>query len=201
MRRIKVAGVVVAITAASAVLAPAGSATAATGLGSSSAAVTAHAMAMRDSQAGNHAATLDTHGRSTRARVAVSCPQHWLCFWVNSNEGGAEGKFEGNNSFWGDFGQAQCVFPHAAHDAHGTWNDCASSIYNNGATAGVDYAIVYQNSNMGGGAYCFAPQTGSSNLASIHYRQNGKPISATLNDSISSNSWAGAAQCRLIDNG
>ncbi len=108
-----------------------------------------------------------------------NCPAGYLCFWVNSGYGGAMGKFAGNNSWWGQYGQAQCQT--------GNWNDCAASLYNHGNYGAV---YVYQDVNYGGGRACAARGTAWSNLTTLHFN-NG----AGMNDAISSNQWRSVAGC------
>jgi hypothetical protein len=68
----------------------------------------------------------------------TGCAPGDLCFWVDTNKGGAKGRVSGNNQSWG-FPQASCT--------NGTWNDCASSIQNNGESCDVN---VYENAGYGG---------------------------------------------------
>jgi hypothetical protein len=108
-----------------------------------------------------------------------SCPAGYLCFWVNAGYAGAMGKFAGDNGWWGQYSQAQCQT--------GTWNDCASSLYNHG---NYDAVYVYQDVNYGGGRACAARGTAWSNLTTLHFN-NG----AGMNDVITSNKWLTTATC------
>lgn len=108
-----------------------------------------------------------------------SCPAGYLCFWVNAGYTGNMGKFAGNNPWWGQFSQAQCK--------SGTWNDCASSLYNHG---NYDAVFVYQDINYGGGRACVARGTAWSNLTTM-YSNDGHG----LNDAITSNQWRTVATC------
>jgi hypothetical protein len=113
-----------------------------------------------------------------------------FCFWVNANYGGALGLLAGTNPWWGDFPQSECVYPAAAKDADGTWNDCASSGYNDGTSG--DAVVVYQNINYGGEDACLPDLSAAySDFADYTYGDG----SASLNDSISSNSWTPAGDC------
>lgn len=106
----------------------------------------------------------------------TSCPASDLCFWVNANWGGDMGRFAGSNPWWGDYSQSQC--------RGGTWNDCASALYNNGTQ---DNAIVYQNINYGGQAQCIEQRTTFYSDLAHNYYDNGS--GSNMNDSISSNNW------------
>lgn len=101
------------------------------------------------------------------------CPRGYVCFWVNPNFGGAMGKLAGNNLDWSAFGQSQC--------ASGTWDDCASSTFNNGNDCAVDLYTgkAYTGHNLW-------EQRGSyrANL-SLDRDPDGKPF----NDRFSSNVW------------
>jgi hypothetical protein len=46
------------------------------------------------------------------------------CFWVNINENDGPGRLSGTNGDWSAFGHSTCQTR--------TWNDCVSSIDNNG---------------------------------------------------------------------
>jgi hypothetical protein len=105
------------------------------------------------------------------------CPSGDLCFWVDAGYVGQMGKFAGNNANWTDFSEAQCK--------HGNWNDCASAIYNHGAS---ENARVFQNSNYQGGVRCIARGTLWSDLTKQSFNNGGN-----MNDAISSNDWTTAA--------
>ena len=106
------------------------------------------------------------------------CASTYLCFWVNKNEGGAEHQLSGNNSDWVNLPESQCTTK--------TWNDCASSIVNAG-TSGLG-AQEFQSINYKGGQFCMYDDEYISNLGSGSWTW---PDGATMNDSISSNNWAG----------
>jgi hypothetical protein len=101
------------------------------------------------------------------------CPSTYLCFWVHPGWNGRMGKFSGRNDNWGWYSQPQC--------AGGTWNDCASAIWNNGRSC---EAVVHEHPNQGGANWVINRNTGSDNLAF-----NGKPTGGNWNDVISSNRW------------
>jgi hypothetical protein len=123
----------------------------------------------------NHASA-QAANRAAAVAAFDGCAATFLCFWVNANKGGAEGKFSGNNPNWANFAQSQC--------ASKTWNDCASSIVNAG-TSGLG-AQEYQNINYGGGQFCVSDDEYISDLTSLTW-----PDGDTMNDSISSNNWEG----------
>ena len=94
-------------------------------------------------------------------------PSGYLCFWKDINYGGAMGKVAGNNLNFTAFRNSSCQT--------GTWNDCISSVYNNGTRCNV---AIYRDANYLGGGLTVPRQTGIANLGSYG-----------LNDAISSNRW------------
>lgn len=107
----------------------------------------------------------------------ADCPSTYLCMWVDKNWVGKMGKVNGNNKSWtgSAFAQSYC--------AGGTWNDCASGLYNNGQ---YDEVEVFQDANYLGGHGCIPiGTTAYADLADYTWGQNGEPV----NDSISSNYW------------
>jgi hypothetical protein len=143
------------------------------------------------------AATMSTPSKAAPAVLAplssptdcmnlVEATDRPLCFWVDANFVGAMGHVFGTNDAWNTF-----VFNQAACPT-GTWNDCASSLFN----AGSEIAIVFMNIDRKANDrfQCIAPGTMAfKNLAADNYPQNPNP---TMNDSISSNEWTpSGAQC------
>jgi type II secretory pathway pseudopilin PulG len=122
----------------------------------------------------NHA-TAQAAQRAAAVEAFDGCAATYLCFWVNINEGGAEGKLAGSNPSWAAFAQSQC--------AGGTWNNCASSIVNAG-TSGLG-AQEYEYVNYGGGQFCMYDDEYISNLVNF----GPWPDGSSTNDSISSNNW------------
>lgn len=62
---------------------------------------------------------------STPAQAAIGdCPSSYMCAWANINYTSARLQIQGSNSNWGVWGQSAC-------SKYLTWNDCASSLYNN----------------------------------------------------------------------
>ncbi|GGN15018.1 peptidase inhibitor family I36 protein [Streptomyces fuscichromogenes] len=102
---------------------------------------------------------------ATPAAVPSGCSAGYLCFWVNIGYSDGPGKLSGSNTNWTAFSHSTCQT--------GTWNDCASSIYNDGVN---DNAVVYTD----------AGYSGSSGVID---RGVGGDLSAAWNDVISSNSW------------
>ena len=106
------------------------------------------------------------------------CPVGYLCFWAGSNGSTAgPGELAGTNPNWGWFGQSACHPPNAAADSNNTWNDCASSIKNNGTSY---CSLVWYNASYGGFAVELSRGEWVSDLHSFN-----------MNDAISSNSWTG----------
>ena len=99
------------------------------------------------------------------AAVPSGCSAGNLCFWVNIGYSDGPGELSGTNANWTAFAHSTC--------ASKTWNDCASSLYNDGVN---DNAVVYTNANY----------SGSSGVIT---RGTGGDVSAAWNDVISSNSW------------
>ena len=103
----------------------------------------------------------------------TTCAGGDLCFWVNTNKGGAKGRVSGNNTSW-SWAQSSC--------SNGTWNNCASSIQNNGNNCTVN---VFENSGYGGARLTITRGTYISDL-------NGYWITFPFdswNDDIQSNRW------------
>jgi hypothetical protein len=113
---------------------------------------------------------------SPRSSTA-DCPSGYLCFWVDANWVGKMGKVAGNNGSWTNLSESTCK--------GGTWNDCASALFNNGA---VDNARVFKDANGKGGGRCVVRGTKWSNLTA-QYFDNG----VKMNDQISSNDWVSSA--------
>ncbi|MEW2301359.1 peptidase inhibitor family I36 protein [Streptomyces sp. NPDC006655] len=99
------------------------------------------------------------------AAVPAGCSAGYLCFWVNAGYNDGPGKLSGSNANW-------TAFPHSTCQTK-TWNDCASSLYNDGVN---DNAVVYTDANYSGSSGTIARGTGGD-------------VSAAWNDVISSNSW------------
>ena len=101
------------------------------------------------------------------ARAAQSdCPRTYLCAWVHLNFTGNMGKWAGNNSDWRRFRQSQC--------AHGTWNDCLTSVYNRGTQCSV---WLFRHINFAGDWFTLARGNAIANVGPY------------WNDSVSSNRW------------
>ncbi len=110
------------------------------------------------------------------ARTAqdTSCNAGDLCFWVDINQKGAKGRVNGTNAAWGVFRQGTCQ--------SGTWDNCASSIINNGRSC---TARVWADGDFNGAALEVLRGNGYINLTD-HYIT--WPI-RNWNDEISSNDW------------
>jgi hypothetical protein len=138
----------VTVAAAMAVMPSAGAAVSSPAAGKPSTAQRAVLARAHDQALREERAKPDVH-TVTGPSTSASCPASYLCVWVNSNFGGDRGKFEDKNTNWTEFKDHECYYPAAAHDADGTWNDCASSAYDNG-TSSTPYAVVWQNVNYSG---------------------------------------------------
>jgi hypothetical protein len=136
------------------------------------------ALPATSAQAASHQKTSHAAVRSATQAAATAafdgCDATYLCFWVNTGRGGAEGKVAGSNPNWADFSQSQC--------AGGTWNNCASSLVNAG-TSGLG-AQVYEDTNYKGGDMCLSDDEYLANLTNYTWADG-----SSVNDSISSNNW------------
>jgi hypothetical protein len=105
----------------------------------------------------------------------------FACFWVNINFTGTRGRVEGNNSNYLNLSNSSgCTrFP-------GTWNDCISSIRNDGTQCTVWF---WTNANYQGRAHSLARGDEVPNFASAPPVGYSDPA---FNDSISSNHWCTA---------
>ena len=103
------------------------------------------------------------------------CPITYFCVWNSSGYTDGPGKFGGNNANWSNFSHSSCPT--------GTWNNCASSGYNNG-TSGLGVG-VWNGVNYGGASACLPQGWSLSNFAG--YVWPGTSIS--FNNAIGSNFW------------
>ncbi|MFG2126025.1 peptidase inhibitor family I36 protein [Streptomyces sp. NPDC048710] len=113
---------------------------------------------------------------STSGPQVTGCPQDsgYACFWVNSYRGGTMGKVSGNNTNYMNVSNSSgcTAYP-------GTWNDCISSIENQGRSCKVyfwtdaNYQGRYHSLSIGDRVDDFA----------VGYHD------PDFNDSISSNHW------------
>ncbi|MEW1779278.1 peptidase inhibitor family I36 protein [Streptomyces sp. NPDC086777] len=124
-----------------------------------------HAVASGTSVIAGSASSALSAQVATPAAVPSGCSAGYLCFWVNSGYQDGPGKLDGSNANWTVFAHPTCQTK--------TWNDCASSLYNDGVN---DNAVVYTDANY----------SGSSGVID---RGVGGDVSAAWNDVISSNSW------------
>jgi hypothetical protein len=112
---------------------------------------------------------------STPAMADTTCASGDLCFWVNENKGGLKGRVSGTNRRWSAFIQSQCQT--------GTWDNCASSVQNNGAHCD---ARVFSAFDFGG------PQLlvhRGEYIANLQDRDDGLGLFEDWGDRISSNDW------------
>ncbi|MDQ1647696.1 MAG: hypothetical protein QOJ50_3880 [Cryptosporangiaceae bacterium] len=103
----------------------------------------------------------------------TSCAGGDLCFWQDDDKGGAKGRVSGNNSAW-SWSRSGCP--------DGTWNNCASSIQNNGNSCSVK---VYDNAGYSGAVLTLTRGTYISSLSGYWITF---PVDS-WNDDIQSNKW------------
>jgi hypothetical protein len=99
------------------------------------------------------------------AAVPSGCSATYFCFWNGTGYSDGPGKLSGTNSNWTAFSHSSCP--------SGTWNDCASSDYNDGVN---DNALLWT-------------AAGYSGSVGIVYRGTGGDFNSTFNNLVSSNSW------------
>lgn len=113
----------------------------------------------------------------------ADCPAHDLCWWVDANQVGVMHPVRDAIYDWRTQTEPTC--------GSGTWDDCASTLYNNNAGFG---AQVYSEPYPKGGSpsssdpgYCLEPGSHAAlNLTTVHYSNE---TTLSLNDTISSNRW------------
>jgi hypothetical protein len=109
--------------------------------------------------------------------VPAGCGSGNFCFWNNANFNDGPGQVSGNNANFTVFSHSSCPY--------GTWNDCISSVYNNGTSGlGVN---VYRDANYLGPSFCVSDNSGYAYLPTYYTN-----TTVVLNDSISSNKWTTA---------
>lgn len=103
-----------------------------------------------------------------------ACPQYFVCAWVDRNFTGPMGRWEHDNADWGDFPNSNC--------GNGTWDDCASSVYNHGQTCDVWLwsGVIYTGSSL----YLYR----GSRLAFLNVNPGPSPV-GSWEDIIKSNHW------------
>jgi hypothetical protein len=106
------------------------------------------------------------------------CPDEsgLLCFWPGANYGGTPGTVRDRNNNWADFSDSgnRC-------GASVGWNDCISSIRNEGVNC---EAVIWEHPNAGGSNFVINRDTYVDDLST-----RGKPSGGTWNDVVSSNTW------------
>lgn len=111
------------------------------------------------------------------------CPSGDLCWWVDANQVGKMHPVRDAIYDWRTQTETAC--------GSGTWDDCASTLYNNKAGYG---AQVYSEPYAKGGSpsssdpgYCLEPGSHVAlNLTTVHYTNE---TTLSLNDTISANRW------------
>jgi hypothetical protein len=113
---------------------------------------------------------------ATQLAEPTSCASHPgdLCIYNNAGYKDGPGLFAGDNANWTQFPHTSCP--------KGTWNDCVSSLWNNG---NVDAVSLYENANYGMPGACWVKGTGASDLNGLDY----PGTNINMNDTFSSNYW------------
>lgn len=110
--------------------------------------------------------------------AVTDCNPGQLCVWVNTSYNGGPGRFTGNNSNWNNFPHTSCTY-------NGTWNNCASSGFNDGTTGlGVQ---LWETIGYADGVFCMPQGTQIANFGNRTFN-NGH----SLNDRVSANFWTSA---------
>lgn len=130
------------------------------------------------------------YGDGATSTVAVQprssigdCPAKRLCWWVDAKQVGVMHAVRDAIYAWTTQTEPSC--------GSGTWDDCASTLYNNNAGYG---AQVYSEPYPKGGSpsssdpgYCLEPGSHVAlDLTTVHYSNE---TTLSLNDTISSNRW------------
>lgn len=102
-----------------------------------------------------------------------------VCWWVGANQTGKMHPVRDAISNWTTQKEPTCQT--------GTWNDCASTLYNDNSKYG---AFFFYNINDGPPDFCMLPGSYLGNLTQYDYAGTTVPI----NDTISSNSWSAGCQ-------
>ena len=125
-------------------------------------------------QSVDHAATAAAP-MSNIADCKAADPTHsYLCWWVGANQTGKMHPVRDAISNWKTQKEASCL--------GGTWNDCASSLYNDNSSYG---AFFFYNAGNGPPDFCMTPGTYLNDLTKYDYAGT----AVEINDTISSNSW------------
>ena len=103
-----------------------------------------------------------------------------LCWWVDANEVGKMHLVRDAIENWTTQKEPTCP--------SGTWNDCASTLYNNNL---ISASLVFSDADWAGGVTCLLPDNYLGNLADYAYPNTGE----NMNDTISSNSWTDPDNC------
>lgn len=117
------------------------------------------------------AGTTSTAGAPAAAPAAApsGCPAQYACFWKNANFNDGPGKVKGDNEDFRALAHGSCP--------SGTWNDCISSIYNNGRSCTV---FFFKDINYRGEKHSLGLGDSVSDIS--------RWVSG-FNDQISSNRW------------
>jgi Peptidase inhibitor family I36 len=105
----------------------------------------------------------------------ADCPVNDLCWWVDANQVGKMHPVRDAVSNWTTQKEPTCP--------SGTWNDCASTLYNHNPSLA---AWLWYNAGNGGPDFCMPPGSYLGNLTDYDY----PGTTVNINDTISANSWA-----------
>jgi hypothetical protein len=126
----------------------------------------------------SHATVQHTVTPKSAQSDGLGCPSTYACFWVDNYASGTMGKVSGNNTnYMNVTNSSGCTkYP-------GTWNDCISSLDNNGTSCTVYF---WTNASYGGRYHSLAIGDAVYDFG-IDYNDS------SFNDSISSNHWCTAS--------
>jgi hypothetical protein len=115
---------------------------------------------------------LNSQAASAAAGDGYGCPSLHGCGWVNSQFGTPMGQWAGPNAKFSIFGQPNCQ--------EGNWNDCISSIDNNGSQCRINW--WWDIGHNSGNVWRLNRGYAYSNL-------NPDPAGRNANDKFSSDDW------------
>lgn len=117
--------------------------------------------------------TVTAAAPAVAAAAPSGCSAGNLCFWNGTGYSDGPGELAGSNSNWAVFSHSTC--------GSGTWNNCASSLYNNGTSC---TAVVWLSAGYTEGNEYLAKGQGVTNLATWN------TDTGPWNNNISANSWS-----------
>lgn len=118
-------------------------------------------------------------GATEDVGILASCgAAGYACFWVNANFGGTRGRVAGNNSNYLNLSNSSGCTAY-----RGTWNDCISSIRNDGTQCTVYF---WTDAGYRGRYHSLSRGDQVANFGAAPPAGYGDPA---FNDTISSNHW------------